>query len=135
MTMNFKNFIDTTPERATRERKKKNKIFVTVKPKGVAFSRGSVDALVDVPYVRMMTDVGNKQILFLAGDSGLHFMKEGKRTQGVIWYNNTVLSNIKAMLPDGKKENVRILGEVVEIDGKKGILLDCNSLDNMRSLK
>lgn len=134
MTMNFENFVDTTPERTTRERKK-NKIFVTVKPNGMAFSRGSVDALVDVPYVRMMTDADNRQVLFLASDSGLHFMKEGKRTQGVIWYNNTVLSNIKAMLPDDKKENVRILGEIVEINGKKGILLDCDSLDSMRGLK
>ena len=128
-------FIDCTPAFATSKvtKDKNTKVFITVKKNSLFFSRAAIKALKDVASVRVLTSEDEKQVLVMEGENGLPFMKPGKKTMTVAWTKPDLVSLVKSLMPDGEKENVRISGEFQDIDGKKGLLFRCNSIESMRA--
>lgn len=128
-------FVDCTPAVATSKATKdrSTKVFITVKENSLFFSRAAIKALKDVASVHVLTNEDEKQVLVMEGENGLPFMKPGKKTMVVTWTKPDLVSLVKSLMPNGEKENVRISGEFQDIDGKKGLLFRCNSIESMRA--
>ena len=131
--MAFANFVDFTPVHPNKvSHDSPTKVFITVKKDNLFFSRAAIKALRDVATVRVLANEDEKQLLVVDGEGGLPFMKPGKKTPVVTWTNASLVAMVKSLMPDGEKENVRISGEFMDVDGKKGLLFRCDNIEGMR---
>ena len=134
--MNLDNFVDVTAIHTGNTKSLSNKIFFTFSNDKLSFSSASVRAMKDVPRVRVMTNKKDNQILFLQSNgAGLRFMSHSKKVPMVNWCNSEGISTVKSMLPSGRSNRVHVLGEAVEVQGKKGLLFSCNNLEDMPERK
>lgn len=130
--MNLENFVDITPKSGHRSHKA-NKIFMTVKDESVSFSKNAVLAMTDVAYVRIMTNKEEGKILIVENGNGIGFMKPNRKGSFISWHRSDVLDTIKAMLPDDVN-HTRIMGEAVDVMGKKGLVFYCDNLEPVRAM-
>jgi len=129
----FEEFPPTTS--SSRAAVSSNPIFVTVRPTSLMFSRGVNAALENAARVKVLFSESNKQFILKTAEEGEKawtYLKEG-RDKGayVIWQNKDLLDKIKDMLPDGRKNGVRINGKKTE----DSVLFDCTDLGEMRKFR
>ena len=129
--MDLNKFQEFSPKR-TREDKPKGEstnLFVTMKDSALYFSRAVTAALNNAANVKILINEEDKQFLLMPSEEGQRYLKPGRPdTVPIIWTTKDLVKRIKEMLPEGQKENVRILGTVVE----EGFLFDCNNIKPMR---
>lgn len=124
--MNFEGFVDVTVSKR-KNRIRNNPVFASINDKGITFSRATLDGL-SAEYVRVLLNNDDRKFALVPADEGKPFMKRGKNTQIVRW-NSSIVNNIRELLPDGQKTNVRIQGRIE--DGVA--LFDCNDLSKRRA--
>lgn len=123
--MDITNFTEFSPTKAKSTRGSRTQIFFTLSDKNIIFSSGATSAL-SVKCVKIMLNNADGQILLLESEEGANFVKNAEKPK-VIWAKADVLQKVSSMVPAEKKtgKSVRINGEIVEVDGKKGILFTC----------
>lgn len=128
--MNLDKFTEVTVEKRSKSNNRKNNIFFTMNNKHITFSRGAIDAL-RVPYVKVMANKENKQILLLEADDGFKFLSPNKKNINlVVWTKKSIMETVAKMLPENSIEDNRLVhvnGEVTNVFGKKGILFTVDS--------
>ena len=134
--MSLKGFSEFSPSNAAHAKTTNNPLFVTLHASSMAFSKAVNAALSNAAHVKILFNEEENQFAIMPTDEDAWtFLSEGRKTGStVIWQNKVMLSKIKGMLPEGKKENIRILGKEIEEDGKVYIVFDCNDLEEMRRL-
>lgn len=100
-------------------------VFLTLCDKNVSFSSGASRSL-PVSHVKIMVNEADRQVLLLESEDGVPFMKDSRNR--IVWgRRNDAVRMIDEMVPVEKKtsKSVRINGELVDVNGKRGILFTC----------
>ena len=130
--MDYSKFVEFKPESGRGSgngRNPSSKLYVTMKSTSMSFPRSVNRALNGAPHVKLMISEEEKKFALIPVDIGLAFLKSGRDAEAsVVWHNKDMLARIKALLPEDKKEGVRIYGK----QHGDGIVFDCNDLGNMR---
>ena len=134
--MDLSNYSEFVPEATARNpRKPSNNIFATMKPTSMSFPHSVNRALQGNPKVKVMVNDEEKKFVLVVSDDGkgVTYLKAGRDPKAIVtWHNKDLLAMIKSLLPEDRKENVRIYGKVFDEDGSLGIVFDCTDLGDMR---
>lgn len=134
--MDKSNYVEITQDQTmSSKRTPVNHIYITVKASSIHFTQSAIAALHNTPHVRLHVNAEDKMLLIEEADEGLSFLKEGRKPgSNVIWHNKAILDKVKDLLPEDRKEGVRVYGEVIDDEDTKGIVFNFEKVGDMKRM-